>query len=262
VGALVAITGKGGTGKTTVAAFLVRLLLERGVRPVLAVDADPNSTLAPLLGVEGARTISEVREEMMAEKGEVTDVPKQRALGPKLETCLVEAAGFDLLAMGRSEGQSCYCYVNNLLREALARFRAGYRATVVDNEAGMEHLSRMNTADIDCLVLVSEPTRVAARSAARIVELTENLPVAVRRRVLVWNKVTPAGVPGAAREVIASARFDATVTLPFDEGVARLAAEESSALAAPAPEAFDALGEACKIGAGPAVSSGKAGGRA
>jgi CO dehydrogenase maturation factor len=253
-GRLLAVTGKGGAGKTTVAAFLVRLLLERGVRPVLAVDADPNSTLAPMLGVRAAGSISASREEMMAGKGEVSDVPKQRALALKLEGCLVEAEGFDLLVMGRSEGQSCYCFVNNLLREALRALRARYAAAVVDNEAGMEHLSRMNTDDIDCLVVVSEPTRVSARSAARIVELVESLPVRVKRRVLVWNKVGAGGVPEAAAEPLAAVRFDAAVRLPEDAAVARLSEEEASAVSAEMPGVFDGLLGACMMDSEPSRS--------
>ncbi len=255
MGHLVAVTGKGGTGKSTVSAFLVRLLIEQGVRPVLAVDADPNSTLAPLLDVPSAATISEIREEVLKEKANITGIPKERLLEMKLEECIHEARGFDLLTMGRPEGPDCYCYVNNLLRGALSKLRANYRATVVDNEAGMEHLSRMNTNDIDCLMLVCEPTAVSARAASRIVALANSLRVRVWRRALVWNKVSSDGVPDAARELLADDIFDETVFLPFDDGVAQLAAEERSVLSAPIPEAFLRLFEACFAGAPNTVST-------
>lgn len=245
---LIAITGKGGTGKTTVSACLVRMLLERGVRPILAVDADPNSTLPPLLGLSVQNTISDIRKDMMESKAKITGVPKERVLEMKLEECLMEAGGFDLLTMGRPEGADCYCYVNNLLRGALARLRGNYRVTLVDNEAGMEHLSRMNTNSIDCLLLVCEPTLVSARSAARIFQLAEKLPVEVRRRVLVWNKVPPGGVPDCVLEMLSGESFHATVCLPTDERIARLAIREESALDGPAlPSEFEGLLDACEI---------------
>lgn len=244
---LAAVTGKGGTGKTTVAAFLVRLLLDKGIRPVLAVDADPNSSLAPLVGVAAGPTISDMREEVLEEKGNVTEIPKGRILEMKLEESIVEANGFDLLTMGRPEGAACYCYVNNLLRGALSRLKSNYRVTVVDNEAGMEHLSRMNTDSIDCLVVVSEPTAASARAAGRICALSEGLPVAVRRRVLVWNKTEPSGVPEAAQQLLAGRTFDETVILPADEQVQQLSATEQSALTAEMPEPFTRLLDACII---------------
>lgn len=244
---LAAVTGKGGTGKTTVAAFLVRLLLDKGIRPVLAVDADPNSSLAPLVGVAPGPTISDMREEVLEEKGNVTEIPKERILGMKLEESIVEANGFDLLTMGRPEGAACYCYVNSLLRGALSRLKSNYRVTVVDNEAGMEHLSRMNTDRIDCLVVVSEPSAASARAAGRICALSEGLPVAVRRKVLVWNKTGPSGVPEAAQQVLAGRTFDGTVILPADEQVQQLSAMEQSALKAEMPEPFTRLLDACII---------------
>ena len=244
---LAAVTGKGGTGKTTVSAFLVRLLLDKGIRPVLAVDADPNSSLAPLVGVAPGPTISDMREEVLEEKGNVTEIPKERILGMKLEESIVEANGFDLLTMGRPEGAACYCYVNSLLRGALSRLKSNYRVTVVDNEAGMEHLSRMNTDSIDCLVVVSEPTAASARAADRICALSEGLPVAVRRKVLVWNKTGPSGVPEAAQQVLAGRTFDETVILPADERVQQLSATEQSALEAEMPEPFTRLLDACII---------------
>jgi len=242
---MIAVTGKGGTGKTTISAFLVRLLIENGARPVLAVDADPNSTLAPLLGFSAQTTISDIREDVLKEKANITGVSKERLLEMKLEECIYEASGFDVLTMGRPEGPDCYCYVNNLLRGALTKLRSNYRTAVVDNEAGMEHLSRMNMRDIDCLVLVCEPTAVSARAASRIVTLTESLPLTVRRRVLAWNKVRDGFVPKAAEDLLAGVPFDEVIFLPADEGVARLSAEEESVWGASIPEAFLQLLDAC-----------------
>jgi CO dehydrogenase maturation factor len=224
------------------------------MRPVLAVDADPNSTLAPLLGVAAGRRISDIREEIMKAKAEVSGVPKERLLEQELGGCVVESDGFDLLTMGRPEGRSCYCYVNNLLRGALESLRANYRLTVVDNEAGMEHLSRMNTADIDCLLVVTEPTLVGARSSLRILELADSLEVKVGRRTLVWNKVPPGGVPAEAAGILSGARVDAEFRLPLDGGLARLSGMEESVFKAELPEGAGGLLDACVQG-GRVISS-------
>lgn len=251
---MVAVAGKGGVGKTTISACLVRLLLERALTPVLAVDADPNSCLAPLVGLEPEPTISDIRKEMMEEKARTTGVPKERLLEMKLASCLQESTGFDLLTMGRPEGADCYCYVNNLLRGALLRLRDNYPVTVLDNEAGMEHLSRMNTNDIDCLVLVCEPTMVGARSAVRICRLADTLPVQVRRRILVWNKVRPTGVPDQVTDLVRSEKIDETISLPFDEQVAQLAIFEQNVLTSESlPPAFSGLADACLAGLASAV---------
>ena len=221
------------------------MLVERGTKPVLAVDADPNSTLAPYLGAKPGAQISDIRQEMMAEKARVDGIPKERALDLKLQECIVEGMGFDLIAMGRPEGKECYCYVNNLLRHALTSLKGGYRAVVVDNEAGMEHLSRMNTDTIDCLVTVSEPTAVSARSAARIVELARSLPVTIRRRVMAWTKVPESGVRPEVTAVMAGRKFDATVELPFSPELAELAATEGSVMEITLPKGFEGLIDAC-----------------
>ncbi len=245
---LIAVTGKGGTGKSTTASVLVKLLIGRGIKPVLAVDADPNSTLAPLLGVKPQARISDIREEIMDKKAEESGTPKERLLEQKLQECIAESKGFDLLTMGRPEGPDCYCYVNNLLRRALDSLKGNYRAIVVDNEAGMEHLSRMNTSEIDCLLLVSEPTLVSARSAARIIDLADSLPVSVRHRVLAWNKTPETGVPKGASDMVPRERFDRIVALPFSERVASLAAEETSVMGIDEPEEFKGLMDACIMG--------------
>jgi len=242
---LIAVTGKGGVGKSTIASLLVRLLLQRDRRPVLAVDADPNSTLAPLLGLTPCATIGDIREDVLNEKANVTGISKDRILDMKLEECIQEASGFDLLSMGRPEGPSCYCYVNSLLRNTLAKLTQSYKATVVDNEAGMEHLSRLNTRHVDCLLLVSEPTAIGARTAIRIAQLTESLPIEVGRRVLVWNKVSSAGIPKAAEKLLSDNTFDAVTTLPSDEVLAALSINESSILTADVPESYRTLLDAC-----------------
>lgn len=242
---LIAVVGKGGTGKSTVSALLIRFLIEQGVRPVFAVDADPNNTLGPFLGVPCLRTIGEIRDETLEAKEKISGIPKERLLEMKIEECLEEAEGFDLVTMGKSEGPGCYCYVNTLLRRTLDRLRSSYSVTVVDNAAGMEHISRMNTKSIDCLALVCEPTVVSARAAARINSLADSLQFEIGRRVLIWNKVCGAGPPNAARAEVAEERFDDVVMLPEHEEAARLSLEACTVMDMEIPETFGALAYAC-----------------
>ena len=242
---LIAVVGKGGTGKSTVSALLIRLLIEQGTRPVLAVDADPNNTLAPFMGLSCVKTIGEIRDDLLKEKEKVSGIPKERLLEMKVEECLEEANGFDLLTMGHSEGPGCYCYVNNLLRGALTRMRSSYRATVVDNAAGMEHLSRMNTKAIDCMVLVCEPTTVSARAAAKINTLADSLQVEVLRRVLVWNKVNGWEPPDFVRQLVNEERFDDVVILHANDEMARLSIEETNVMEIAIPDTVNGLLESC-----------------
>src|SRR5512146_2977488 len=155
----IAIAGKGGTGKTTIAALLVQLLAQKGT--VLAIDADPSSNLNLALGVELADTVGDVREEMLAAVKGGTFMPgmaKQDYIDLRISESLVESQGFDLLAMGRGEGPTCYCAANNMLRVCIDRLSGAYDYVVIDNEAGLEHLSRQTTQDIDQLIIVSDPT--------------------------------------------------------------------------------------------------------
>jgi len=183
----IAVAGKGGVGKTTCSALLLRALALSGVRPLLAVDADPNANLHQLLSLPLPEGLGSLREEQRAAGGAV---PLTDRIAFGIERRLSEGEAVDLIAMGRGEGPGCYCYVNNLLREALDRIEGGYRAVVVDNEAGMEHLSRRSTRRIDHLVLVGDPSRrgldaVAALrdlAAERALRLTVELSALLRTR--------------------------------------------------------------------------------
>lgn len=187
LGYAVALGGKGGTGKTTVAGLLVRYMLAHGMKPVLAIDADSNSNLNDVLGVLLTSTLSDAREEMK------TSVPvgmtKDIFMQMKLEQSLVEGNGFDLIAMGRPEGPGCYCAANNILTGLIDRLIRNYEYIVVDNEAGMEHFSRLTQKDIDLLILVSDPSRRGLAAACRIAELVRTLPMRVTETVLVINQV-------------------------------------------------------------------------
>ena len=239
-GAMLAFSGKGGSGKTTLSSMVVRELIRTGRKPVLAVDADSNATLAMALGVECPETISDLRERMGEAAQSPTEVPKDRLMDQWLAELLVEHEGFDLLAMGRPEGPRCYCYVNGLLRRYLKLLRDNYPYVVIDCEAGMEFLSRLVVDDVDALVLVAEATPVGLTTAQRIRGLVNSLPMQVHRQVLALNKVRP----GAAAETPPElADMQAVVRVPLDEDLAGRSARGAAIDDNVGPEARAAIEE-------------------
>ncbi|MHB9090935.1 MAG: ATP-binding protein, partial [Chloroflexota bacterium] len=157
----IAVAGKGGTGKTTLAALLIRYLRENQVGSVLAIDADPSSNLNQALGMSVEHSVGDIREEMLEKVGKNAMEPgmaKADYLEYRIQESLVEGSGVDLLAMGRPEGPGCYCAANNMLRVSVDRLAKNYDFVVIDNEAGLEHLSRRTTRDVDVLLVVSDPT--------------------------------------------------------------------------------------------------------
>lgn len=184
----IAISGKGGTGKTTLAAMMVRCLAERGQGAVLAVDADLNACLAMMLGVESSATVADLREDALKQETQRGGMGKLEAFEFGCHELLTEAKGFDLLAMGRPEGPKCYCAANHVLRKFLDELTPSYGYTVTDNEAGMEHLSRRTTSDVDWLIIVGEATVIGEVTAKRIIELAGSLPIKVKNIGIVWNR--------------------------------------------------------------------------
>ncbi len=172
--------------------MMVRALRDRQGGAVLAVDADPNSCLGLMMGVQPASTIAEIREQARSKKpGADTlgkGVDKLRSLEYGIQQAVTEAEGFDLLTMGRPEGPDCYCAVNNFLRKFLDELSSVYAFVVVDNEAGMEHLSRRTTNNVDLLCIVTESTPVGVITAKRIFELAKELPISVKEIGIVWNR--------------------------------------------------------------------------
>lgn len=221
----IAIAGKGGTGKTTIAALLAQWLTRYGT--VLAVDADPSSNLHLALGMPLDSTVGDIREEMLQEVKTGTfrsGMTKQDYLEWKLNEALVEGSRLDLLAMGRPEGPGCYCAANNILRSCLDRLQTQYDYVVMDNEAGMEHLSRQTTRDVDILLLVSDPSTRGITAAARMQDLIHELRTHVGRIALIVNRVD-GELPSAVREGIAAAGLDLLGTLPDHPLVRKLDAE-------------------------------------
>ena len=186
----IAVAGKGGTGKTTLAALITAHLLREQKTPVLAVDADPNANLNEVLGVEYDTTVVDTVDEIMDDGGSVpAGVSKGQMMEYHMQDALVESKGFDLLVMGRTEGPGCYCHANDLLRGFLEKLTVGYEHIVMDNEAGMEHLSRRTTRDVDVLLVVANASVTALRSAGRIHEIAQKLKLNVGKSCLVVTQL-------------------------------------------------------------------------
>ncbi len=219
MGRLIAVAGKGGTGKTTVAALLIRHLVKTGRTPVFAVDADPNYTLGEALGIKVEQTIGTTREQFIDER---TDIPagmsREAVLERKMHATMQESKDVDLLVMGRQEGPGCYCYLNNVLRKFLEMLASDYPFVVVDNEAGMEHLSRRNTRKVDTLLVVCDHSVKAARAAGRIVDLVEELGLYVGRKFLVVNR-SPESISAKVQAEIDRSGLEVLARLPEDPRV-------------------------------------------
>lgn len=186
----IAVAGKGGTGKTTLSALVTTHLLKEGKTPVLAVDADPNSNFNEALGVEYHTTVVDTVEEVMGDGGTVpAGVSKGRYLEYQVHDALVESRGFDLLVMGRTEGPGCYCHANDLLRGFLEKLTSSYSYIVMDNEAGMEHLSRRTTRNVNVLLIAANPTVTALRSAGRIYDIVQKLKLGIDKSYLILNRL-------------------------------------------------------------------------
>ncbi|HLE19333.1 MAG TPA: AAA family ATPase [Syntrophales bacterium] len=214
----IAVCGKGGTGKTTFAGMIIRYLLEKKKGPVLAVDADANANLNEVLGIDIKATIGEMRELMKEEvpPGMTKDVWFEY----KVQEALTEAKGFDLLAMGRPEGAGCYCAANTLARKYIDLLTENYPYIVIDNEAGMEHFSRLTTRDVDLLFIMSDASRRGIITAARIRDLIRELKLNITRDVLVLNR-TNGILEEDIREGLRQSHLDLAGIIPADEEIYR-----------------------------------------
>jgi len=227
---LIAITGKGGVGKTTVSALLIKNLLAAGKSPVLAIDADPNSCLDAALGVQVTDTVGRAREEAKTASGTGANISKRELLRIKLEQALVEAKGFDLIAMGRPEGEGCYCYANNILKDIIAEISSQYPYVVLDNEAGLENLSRRIVQKVDLLVLTSDASNAGLQTLLRLHELAVEMALSYGKLALVVNRLRTDKLPGRMDEIREKTKADLVIGLPDDEEVTAFAESSRSFL--------------------------------
>ncbi len=193
MGFTIAVAGKGGTGKTSLCGLTIRYLTEKKKGAVLAVDADANANLNDVLGVEVHATVGRLREDSLAAVKSTAPRPggmsMEQLFDYQIQQALAESRGFDLLVMGRPEGAGCYCAANNIIRKYMDKLADSYPYTVMDNEAGLEHLSRRTTQDTDLLLIVSDSSVRGIMTAGRIGELVKELNLNVKRSVLIVNRV-------------------------------------------------------------------------
>jgi len=210
----IALAGKGGVGKTTIAGMIIKYLIKEKSGPVLAIDADPSSNLNMVLGLDLGWTIGDIREDMLAQvKSSLVaggaamgalpgGVSKRDYLDLKVRSSMAEGESVDLIAMGRSEGPGCYCAVNHNLREVVDGLSKNYRYVVIDNEAGMEHLSRRTTRDVQHLVIVSDPTQRGLVAASRIAAMRTELDICIENAYIVINRLIGPLPPPIETEIL------------------------------------------------------------
>lgn len=222
---VIALAGKGGTGKTTIAGLTVRYIIEKKKRPVLAVDADSNNCLNEVLGVDVHATIGKLREESLQTIRSGAERPggmsMEQIFDYQVQQSIIESKGFDLMVMGRPEGPGCYCAANNIIRKYTDKLSETYLYVVIDNEAGMEHLSRRTTHKVDLLLIVSDPAVRGIQTAKRINELVEELQLEINRRVVIINRIS--GNEGADLKNLAEeSGLQVAGLVPQDEAIFNL----------------------------------------
>lgn len=221
----IAVAGKGGTGKTTISALVIDYLARSKTGAVLAIDADPSTNLNLALGVPLDDTVGDVREETATAVGgsqALSGMNKWDYLDFRINEALVEEMSFDLLAMGRPEGPGCYCAANNILRTSVDRLSDAYDYVVIDNEAGLEHLSRRTTRDVDLLLLVSDPTLRGIIAAGRVAELVDELKTDVGDVYLIVNRVLGDTLPEPLMKAIEEHKLKLAGLIPADPAVNEL----------------------------------------
>lgn len=228
----IALAGKGGVGKTTVAGMVIKYLAQNQSGAILAIDADPSSNLNMVLGLELEWTVGDIREGMLdqvkqslaaggAAMGMLPGgVNKRDYLNYEIRSSLAEGAQFDLIAMGRSEGPGCYCAVNHNLREVVDELSRSYRYVVIDNEAGMEHLSRRTTRDVQVLLIVTDPTQRGIVAAERIAGFRKDLDINIEQAYLIVNRMRTDTLPEPLQERIDAMDIELLGTISSDDELA------------------------------------------
>ena len=215
----IAVAGKGGSGKTSVTSLIIRHLTKMNAGPILAVDADPNANLGDSLGMEIKQTIGSIIASFNTDKINIPPgMTKEAYLEYKLNESIVENKGLDLVTMGRGEGPDCYCYPNSVLRKFIDALSGNYAYIVMDNEAGMEHLSRRTTQNIDELLLISDYSIKGIRTVARIKELVSELKLVVKRQSVIVN-FAPSKLDPLFTEELDKLGIIPVGTIPVDNGI-------------------------------------------
>jgi len=220
----IAVAGKGGTGKTTFCGMLIDWMCKNGKTPILAVDADANSNLNEVLGVEVETTLGDIRElvagaETKLESPIPVGMSKQDYMDHKIQSAIIEDDFFDLIVMGRTQGKGCYCFVNDLLTRELQKIEKNYKYMVVDNEAGMEHISRGVLPSVDYIILVSDCSRRGVQAVARIAELVQEVGMNPEKLVLVVNRAPNGQLNEGTMEEIRKHNLNLVGVIPQDDMV-------------------------------------------
>lgn len=239
----IALAGKGGVGKTTITGMLIQYLCAKKQGPVLAVDADANSNLNEVLGVEVQTTLGDLREEMaraeMASKNPVpAGMSKQDYAEMRFGEALIENDDYDLLVMGRTQGKGCYCFVNGILTTQVQRYAASYRYIVVDNEAGMEHMSRGILPHVDTVLLVSDCSRRGVQAAGRIFELTKTLDLGAKEVKLLINRAPGGAANQGVLDEVEKCGMELLAVLPHDDTIYEYDGEGRPTAAIPEDDPF------------------------
>ncbi len=238
----IAVAGKGGTGKTTLTGLLIDYLCKHGKGPILAVDADANSNLNEVLGVEVETTLGDIREDISnAELAAQNPIPAGMTKADYLEFMLnrakVEEDDYDLLVMGRSQGRGCYCFVNGLLQTQLQRAAAQYKYLIVDNESGMEHISRGILPKVDVMLLVSDCSRRGVQAVGRIAELVREMDLNPKIMKLIINRAPDGRVSDGTMEEIQRQGLDLLGVVPQDNLVYEFDCDGKPTVSLPADSA-------------------------
>ena len=219
---IIAVAGKGGTGKTTLCGMIVKHLSEREKSRILAVDADPNSNLNEVLGVAAPTTLGEIREIVLKETSNDTapgGMTKQEYMDFMFADALTEEDSFDLLVMGRTQGQGCYCFINGIVKAQIEKYASTYSHIIVDNEAGLEHISRGTLPHVDTMILISDCSKRGIQAAGRAAALAEELKLNPGLLKLVVNRAPGGKLPAGVQEEIKAQKLDLLGVIPQDETV-------------------------------------------